>query len=175
MGFVLTAAVVAATALAPGGGVALSGDSVVFSSRSGVLAAPVSGGPASPVLGVRATSLSADSGVVAAVSGSRLFVGGRRVLPDLGETSPFPVVPQVQATAAGVLTLEDGDAFLRAGGRRSRVAVPPGADPSMVAAAGGLGVAVVPEGALVVFELASGIEQREISLGSLDPVNLSGL
>src|SRR3954463_3973586 len=150
------------TALAPGGGVALSGDRVLFSGPSEVLAAPLSGGSPSVFGGVRADALSADSGVVAARSGDALFVAGldgrfARVSPDLGEAPLFGATPQVQATAAGVLALEDGGAYLRVGGRRVEVAVPPGADPSKVAGGGGLGVAVVPEGALVVFDLRSGV------------------
>ena len=41
--------------------------------------------------------------------------------------------------------------------------------------AGRLGVAPVPEGALVVFDLRSGVELRQVSLGEYDPVNLDGL
>ena len=36
-------------------------------------------------------------------------------------------------------------------------------------------MAPVPEGALVVFDLRSGVEVRQVSLGEYDPVNLDGL
>src|SRR4051794_28523650 len=120
MGFAIAALALGLTALAPGGGVALSGDRVLFSGPSAVLAAPVSGGPPSVFGGVRADALSADSGMVAASVGSQLFLadaggGFTRVLPDLGDAPLFGAVPRVQATAAGVLALEDGGAYLRVG------------------------------------------------------------
>jgi hypothetical protein len=65
--------------------------------------------------------------------------------------------------------------WLRRQGRRVEVAVPPGTNPEVVAVAGTLGVAPVPEGALVVFDLRSGVEVRQVSLGAYDPVNLDGL
>lgn len=95
--------------------------------------------------------------------------------PPLADPPPFPVVDPVQTSALGIVTLENGGVWLRVGGRRVEVALPPGADPSMVAVAGTLGVAPVPEGALVVFDLRSGMEVRQVSLGALDPVNLDGL
>ena len=65
--------------------------------------------------------------------------------------------------------------YLRRDGRRFEVALPPGADPGHVAFAGALGVTPVPEGALIVFSVLDGIEQRQISLGPFDGFNVSGL
>ena len=89
--------------------------------------------------------------------------------------SPFGVVDPVQVSDLGVITLEDGGVWLRRGGRRVEIALPPGANPELVAVAGTVGVAPVPEGALVVFDLRSGVELRQVSLGEYDPVNLDGL
>ena len=74
-----------------------------------------------------------------------------------------------------MVTLENGGVWLRRDGRRVEIALPPGANPELVAVAGTLGVAPVPEGALVVFDLRSGVEVRQVSLGEYDPVNLDGL
>ena len=95
--------------------------------------------------------------------------------PPLGDVSPFAVVDPVQVSDLGVVTLEDGGVWLRRDGRRVEIALPPGANPELVAVAGTLGVAPVPEGALVVFDLRSGVEVRQVSLGEYDPVNLDGL
>ena len=81
----------------------------------------------------------------------------------------------MQVSDLGLVTLENGGVWLRQGGRRVEVALPPGADPELVAVAGRLGVAPVPEGALIVFDLRSGVEVRQVSLGAYDPVNLDGL
>ena len=70
--------------------------------------------------------------------------------------------------------------WLRRGGGREEVALPPGADPSHVAVAGALGVAPVPEGAMIVFSVVDGIEGRADLVGPvrrlqrLGPVDLSG-
>ena len=40
---------------------------------------------------------------------------------------------------------------------------------------GGVGVAPVPEGALIVFSVVDGVEGRQISLGPYDGFNVSGL
>ena len=85
------------------------------------------------------------------------------------------MVDPVQVSDLGVVTLEDGGVWLRRGGRRVEIALPPGANPELVAVAGTVGVAPVPEGALVVFDLRSGVELRQVSLGEYDPVNLDGL
>ena len=84
--------------------------------------------------------------------------------------------PGVQVTSAGVLTLEDGAVQLRGpDGRIREVAVPPGADPTRVAAAGDLAVAPTPEGALTVFDVRNDIERGQISLGRFDPNTITGL
>lgn len=142
-------------ALAPAGaGPLITGNQVRFESGGAVFAEPLWGGP---------RELGAAVGRFAPLT------------PPLGDPPPFPVVDPVQESGLGVVTLEDGGVWLRSGGRRVEVALPPGADPSMVAVAGGLGVAPVPEGALVVFDLRSGVEVRQVSLGSYDPVNVDGL
>ena len=53
--------------------------------------------------------------------------------------------------------------------------MPPGADPTRVAAAGDLAVAPTPEGALDVFDLRTDIERGQISLGRFDPNTITGL
>jgi hypothetical protein len=55
------------------------------------------------------------------------------------------------------------------------VAVPPGADPTRVAAAGDFAVAPTPEGALTVFDVRTDIERAQISLGRFDPNTITGL
>ena len=97
------------------------------------------------------------------------------MLPDAGAPPLFGIVPSIQPSAAGLVVLEDDGAWLRRGGHREEVALPPGADPGHVAVAGALGVAPVPEGALIVFSLDSGVEEREISLGAFDGSNATGL
>ena len=131
-----------------------------------------------------------DAGQVRFASGGSVFAeplwGGTRaavpatgvfapLTPPLRDPSPFAVVDPVQVSDLGVVTLEGDGVWLRRDGRRVEVALPPGADPETVAVAGTLGVAPVPEGALVIFDLRSGVEVRQVSLGSLDPVNLDGL
>jgi hypothetical protein len=164
-------------ALAPasfGAGPVLFGDRVLFGSPS-VVSAPVAGGAAVPFGTVaRDATLTAVPGLVAAAADGGLWTAGAdgvfsHLASSLGSPPPFPVVPFVQATSSGVLAGDE----LFAGGRRLSVAVPPGGE--YVAAAGSLGVAAVPDGTLVVFDLVSGIEQRQISLGVFDPVNLEGL
>lgn len=142
-------------ALAPAGsGPVLDGRDVRFESGGTVFLEPLWGGvrTQTPAMGVLAP-----------------------LSPPLGDVSPFSVVEPVQQSALGVVTLEADGVWLRRGGRRVEVALPPGADPSVVAVAGNLGVAPVPEGALVVFDLRSGAEVRQVSLGAYDPVNLDGL
>jgi hypothetical protein len=55
------------------------------------------------------------------------------------------------------------------------VAVPPGADPARVAAAGDLAVAPTPEGALTIFDVRTDIERGQVSLGRFDPHTITGL
>src|SRR5690349_5822303 len=116
-------------ALAPAGaGPVIDGNAVWFESGGGVFTEPLWGGPP--------RTAAAPVGVLAPLS------------PPLGESSPFAVVDPVQSSDLGVVTLEDGGVWLRRDGRRVEIALPPGADPSVVAVAGHLGVAPVPEGAL---------------------------
>ncbi|MBE2318025.1 hypothetical protein DVA67_018735 [Solirubrobacter sp. CPCC 204708] len=137
-----------------GAGPVISGNHVLFAAGDSVFSEPVWGGPrvAVPPAGVFA-----------------------ELTPPLGDVSPFAVVDPVQASDLGLVTLENGGVWLRRDGRRVEVALPPGANPEVVAVAGTLGVAPVPEGALVVFDLRSGVELRQVSLGAYDPVNLDGL
>lgn len=138
-----------------GAGPVITGNQVSFSAGDSVFAEPLwGGGPRTRV---------APFGAFA------------RLSPPLGDVSPFAVVDPVQVSDLGVVTLEDGGAWLRRDGRRVELALPPGANPELVAVAGTLGVAPVPEGALVVFDLRSGVEVRQVSLGEYDPVNLDGL
>lgn len=135
-----------------GTGPLIAGHQVWFESGGSVFVEPLWGGERSPAAAV---------GVFAPL--------------ELGDVSPFSVVDPVQASDLGVVTLEDGAVWLRRDGRRVEVTLPPGADPTVVAVAGTLGVAAVPEGALVIFDLRSGVEVRQVSLGPYDPVNLDGL
>ena len=168
-------------AVSPGGaaGPALAASSVLWSTSGSVFTLPLLGGPGSsaalPAAGV--SELVAGDGMVAARAGDELFVGGARVLPDAGAPPLFAVVPSIQTSAAGLVVLEDDSAWLRVPGRpgRSELALPPGADPTHVAFAGGLGVAPVPEGLLTLFSVPGGIEQASVSLGGLDGFNVSGL
>lgn len=171
-------------ALAPSGtaGPALVGDQVLWGETRRVVAAPVFGGAVVGVgdVGTLRAELVAGSGAVVVRSGSALFsarAGGAfaRVLPDAGAPPLFPIVPSTQPTDAGLAVLENDGVFLRRDGRRFEVALPPGADPGHVAFSGPLGVTPVPEGALIVFSVVDGIEQRQISLGSFDGFNVSGL
>ncbi len=149
-----------------------------------VVSAPVGGGEALPVGDAPAGSeLAAAANGVAALDGSgRLFAasltgpfrpfGGRAI----GEPPIDTWIPALQVTSAGVLTLEDGAVMLRGpDGRIREVAVPPGADPSRVAATGNLGVAPTPEGALTIFDLRTDIERGQVSLGRFDPNTITGL
>ena len=74
----------------------------------------------------------------------RLYVAGLDgafglAAADIGEEPvEFRAVSFVQATAHGVLTLERAP-FLRSGGVRRRVTLPPDADPELVATAGDAG------------------------------------
>ncbi len=175
-------------ALAPGGaGPVLAGDRIVWGTGEDalrVVSSPVGGGEAVPLGDVPAGSeLAAAANGVAAVDGSgRLFTasptgsflpfGGRAI----GEPPIDTWIPALQVTSAGVLTLEADAVLLRGpdGGIRE-VAVPPGADPTRVAAAGDLAVAPTPEGALTVFDVRTDIERGQISLGRFDPNTITGL
>ena len=152
---------------------------MLWSSGASVLAAPVAGGAAVRVVTLPARVVALGSSPLAALAGDTVFSVGvdgvpHALTPALGAGPAFPVVPALQTTDAGIVTVENGRAYLR-GARRAQLALPPGADPEHVAAAGGLGVALVPEGALVVFDLVSGTEEREVSLGRYEAENVQGL
>jgi hypothetical protein len=173
----------------------LAGDRVLWGERAGdalqVLSAPVAGG--APAL--------FGSVPLAASEGFRLAAGGRRVAAVVREASDssgpgrlyvagpdgafglvagdvreepveFRSVSFVQVTAHGVLTLEAAP-VLHEGGRR-RVTLPPGADPELLATAGELGVASA-QGVLIVFDLRSGTEIRQVGLGRFDDETINGL
>lgn len=173
---------VRAVARGPAAGPALVGDQVLWGEARRVVSAPLWGGPATGVGDVAAVGaeLVAVPGLLGVRSGVSLFAaragaGFTRVLPDAGAPPLFAIVPSIQPTDAGLVVLEDDGVFLRSGGRRVEIPLPPGADPGHVAFAGGVGVAPVPEGALIVFSVQGGIEQRQISLGPYDGFNVSGL
>jgi hypothetical protein len=173
---------VRALAAGAGAGPALQDGRVPWGEARRVVASPVWAGPVVSLGDVPAAGADvvAGSGSVVVRSGVSLFAsrggaGFTRVLPDAGAPPLFPIVPPVQPTDAGLAVLEDDRVYLRRDGRRFEVALPPGADPGHVAFAGRLGVAPVPEGALIVFSALDGIEQRLISLGAFDGFNVSGL
>lgn len=184
-------------AVASGSAPVPAGERVLWADGARVVAAPAGGGDAValgrlPAGRGESVTLAAAGDVVAAVvrdprslaGDGRLFVAGadgafRELAGDVGGPPPTPWVPALAVTAAGVLTLESGTsgvaALLREGPEPAEeVALPPGADPAIVAAAGELGVAPAPDGTLVVFQLGTGTEQRQISLGRYEPA-LSGL
>jgi hypothetical protein len=167
----------------------LSGERVFWGERSGgalqVLSAPVGGGEATPfgsvpLDGEAEHRLAAASGRVAAVVGGRLFVAGADgvfglAARDIGaEPIEFRAVSFVQVTARGVLTLERVPFLRDGGGTRRAVTLPPEADPELIATAGGLGV-VAAQGALIVFDLRSGTEIRQVALGRFEDETLNGL
>jgi hypothetical protein len=178
-------------AVADGSAPVLFGDRVLWMEGGGiVMSAPLGGGAA-----VRFGSVSVDahesatlaagsSGVAVEVrdgEDGRLFLAGadgafRQIADDVGDPPITPWIPGLGVTDAGILTLEDGlGAYLRDGAHRSEVALPPGADRELVAAGGGRGVASTPDGGLVVFDLRTGTELRQISLGRFDPATINGL
>ena len=149
-----------------------------------VVSAPVAGGDVVPLGEAPAGSelAAAVNGVAALDPSGRLFAaslagpfrpfGGRAI----GEPPIDSWIPALQVTSAGVVTLEDGAVMLRGpDGRIREVAVPPGADPTRVAASGDLAVAPTPEGALTVFDVRTDIERTQISLGRFDPNTITGL
>ncbi|HEX6023990.1 MAG TPA: hypothetical protein VFZ00_18515 [Solirubrobacter sp.] len=175
-------------ALAPGGaGPVLVGDRFVWGAGEDalrVVSAPAAGGEAVPVGELPAGSeLAGAAGGLAAVDED----GGLFTAGPAGPFQPFggravgapPIdswIPALQVTAAGVVTLEDDRVMLRQpDGRLREVAIPPGADPTRVAAAGDLAVAPTPEGALTVFHVRTDMELAQISLGQFDPNTITGL
>ena len=124
--------------------------------------------------------LDASGEQVAALVGSRLWVsgpGGFSLLADrVGEPPVSTWVRPLQLAGGGVVTLEDDRrAVLRSAGGSRELALPPGADPALVATAGGLGVAATLDGALVVFDLGNDSEVRQIALGRYDASTINGL
>ena len=175
-------------ALAPAGaGPVLAGDRVVWGAGEGalrVVSAPIAGGDAVPLGEAPAGSelAAAVNGVAALDPRGRLLAasptgpfhpfGGRAI----GEPPIDTWIPPLQVTSAGVITLEDGGVVLRGpDGRIREVAVPPGADPTRVAATGDFAVAPTPEGALTIFDVRTDIERGQISLGRFDPNTITGL
>src|SRR5688572_25121784 len=141
-------------ALSESGTPLLAGDRVFWGERDGgalqVLSAPIAGGEATrfgsvPLAAGDEYRLAAGVGSVAAVvrdardlsAPGRLYVAGADgafglVAEDVGdEPVEFRAVSFVQVTAPGVLTLERSP-FVRAGGTRRAVALPPDADPELV-------------------------------------------
>ena len=160
-----------------------------------VLAAPIAGGAAT-VFGA-VPSAARDSVEVQAGTRSlavlvrdprtlaargRLFTAGvfgglTAVASNVGDAPINPYVPGLQVSDAGIVTLEGGvGAFLRNGsGPAKEIALPPGADPEIVGVGGSFGVAPSSEGVVVVFDLNTDTEVREISLGRFDPTTLNGI
>jgi hypothetical protein len=166
----------------------LFGDRVVWGARVGAsvqfVSAPLAGGAAVPFgsLAVPARDelwLAASPGLLAVQArGSRaparLYVAGadgafRLLADDVGEEPFDPLWPPVSVTSAGVFT-QEATPLLRnpVSGSKLEVVYPPESNPGFLAAAGAVGVAST-EGALIVFDLASGRELHQISLESFDP------
>jgi hypothetical protein len=178
-------------------GMALMGDRVVAATVTGELlrlsSAPVSGGPFAPFADVPVGRDYAGVELAGAPQGAavavwplagrgRLVAFGADGAPrlsdsNLGDPPISGRMAPLHMTALGALTLEGStNAFLRDGtGPAREVALPPGTDPEMIAAAGTYGVAPSPEGALVVFDLRTDVEVGAISLGRFDPGTLNGL
>jgi hypothetical protein len=178
-------------------GPVLLGDRVLWAvpgpGVASVVGAPVAGGPATPFGSVPAAAgdtvdLRAGTTSVAALVRDPSAVAGRLfsaagdgvftpLATDVGDGPVTPYVPGVQVTDAGVITLESGvGAFLRTGpGLAQEVALPPGADPEIVATGGALGVAPTAEGILVIFDLHTDTEVRQISLDRFDAATVNGI
>jgi hypothetical protein len=185
-------------AVAPGGGgPELSAGRVLWTVVSGgaarVLAAPVGGGAAVelgsvPVGASETATLAAGAGageLALSVSDGR----ARRVLVAPATGGAFTELatglaegplslwtPSLALTDAGVLAISpDSARVYDASGRSRSVALPPGAVAEDLAAGGGLGVAPTPDGTLVVFDLRTDTELRQIALGRFDGTTLNGL
>jgi hypothetical protein len=181
------------------GGPVLLGDRVLWAEPgtgvANVFAMPIAGGTVAP-FGSLATSkddkvdLRAGTQSVAALVRDRRSLTGRGqlftaaaggafagVATNVGEEPVVTFVPGLQVTDAGVITLESGaGAILRKGpGSAQEVALPPGADPEIVAAAGRFGVAPTTDGILVVFDLFTDTEIRQVSLGRFDAATVNGI
>lgn len=172
----------------------LFGDRVLWTAGADVMAAPVAGGPAAVFGRVPRGAhddvwLAAGPDTVAVElqdwrstrADGRLFAAGadgvfRQLSASIGGLPVSLAIPALSVTAAGVMRVEPRRARLHDGSGRAReVVLPPGAVAADVAAAGSLGVATTPDGALVVFDLRSGTEQRQIALGRYDGTFINGL
>ena len=102
----------------------------------------------------------------------RLYAAGpdgafRELSGDVGEEPFDPLWPPLSVTSEGVFTQEGIPTLRSLSGAKTDVVLPPEGDPGFVAAAGGVGVAST-DGVLIVFDLRSGTELHQISLGSFD-------
>jgi hypothetical protein len=167
----------------------LFGDRVLWGTKSGgvmhFVSAPVSGG--SPVafgdvpVGDRDVMWLAASPAQVAVqlrdfdspsAPGRLYAAGpdgvfQELAGDVGEEPFDPLWAPLSVTAEGVFTQEATPTLRSPTGAKTAVVLPPEGDPGFVAAAGGVGVAST-DGVLIVFDLRSGTELHQISLGSFD-------
>jgi hypothetical protein len=181
------------------GGPVLLGDRVLWAESgagvASVFAMPAAGGPVAAFGSVAATDrdaidLRAGTQSVAALvrdtrslaARGRLFSAGAdgaftALATDVGSEPVVPFVPGLQVTDTGVITLEGSvGAFLRKGTAPAQeVALPPGADPEILATGGTLGVAPTSDGVLVVFDLRTDTEIRQISLGRFDAATVNGI
>src|SRR6478609_11075229 len=115
-------------------GPALLDGRVFWGAGGQALSAPAYGGAATVLGGVGlgpGSELMAGAGQVAVRTGpavSAFGAGGFAVVaPRFGAPPLFGIVPSVQPSVAGLVTLEDDGVWLRRGGRRDEVALPPGA------------------------------------------------
>jgi WD40 repeat protein len=176
-------------AVADGPTPVLFGDRVLWGTQSGgalhFVSAALSGGPSIPFGDVPARDrdvlwLAASPAQVAVQLRSfdspsapaRLYAAAadgvfRQLSSDVGEEPFDPLWPPISVTTEGVFTQEATPLLRDAAGAKHEVVLPPEGDPGFVAAAGGLGVAST-DGALIVFDLRSGTELHQISLGSFD-------
>ena len=152
-----------------------------------VVSAPLSGGPAVPFgdvpvrardvlwlaaspaqVAVQLRSSDSPSAPGAPVRGGPDGVF-RQLAGDVGEEPFDPLWPPLSVTTRGRVHAGGRRRTLRdvSTGAKTDVVLPPEGDPGFVAAAGGVGVAST-DGALIVFDLRSGTELHQISLGSFD-------
>jgi hypothetical protein len=181
------------------GGPVLLGDRVLWAESgaglASVFAMPAAGGPAAafgsvPAAASDTVDLRAGTQSLAALvrdprslrATGRLFSAGpdgvfTALASDVGDEPVVPFVPGLQVTDAGVITLEGslGAILRKGGGRAQEVALPPGADPEILATGGTLGVAPTSDGVLVVFDLRTDTEVRQISLGRFDAATVNGI
>ena len=176
-------------AVADGPTPVLFGNRVLWGTTSGgvmhFVSAPVTGGPAVPFGDVPARAprraLAGRLAVEVAVqlrsvdsprAPGRLYAAGpdgafRELAGDVGEEPFDPLWPPLSVTTEGVFTQEATPTLRSLTGAKTDAVLPPEGDPGFVAAAGGVGVAST-DGVLIVFDLRSGTELHQISLGSFD-------